>query len=120
MRRNRFVSRIAIAVLFGGLPGLAAQDSSGTVPSSWLHITAANRTVHNSNYLAASFLYQLQTLLGGDEGSPNVMAGKIVRRRSTELYIDLEQLPRKEATLVRQIATQKQPADEISLEEMSS
>jgi hypothetical protein len=42
--------------------------------------------VHNSHYFGASFLYQLQTLLGTDKSSPKVMAGKIVRREGKELY----------------------------------
>jgi hypothetical protein len=40
------------------------------VPAAGLHITIPNRTVHNSHYLAGSFFYQLQTMLGGDSGSP--------------------------------------------------
>ena len=72
--------RIATALCFGGLLAMVLQDSSAAIPSTWLHITIAGRTVHNSHYLAASFLYQLQTLLGTDESSPKVMAGKIIRR----------------------------------------
>src|SRR6202453_4134989 len=61
-------------------------------PPAWLHITIPGRTVHNSHYLAASFLYQLQTMLGADSNSPNVMDGKIVQRLGKELYIDLDRL----------------------------
>ena len=63
--------RIATALCFSGLLAVVLQDSSGAaVPSTWLHLTIAGRTVHNSHYLAASFLYQLQTVLGTDESSP--------------------------------------------------
>src|ERR1700691_724020 len=57
-----------LALLVGAALGL---------PPAWLHITIPGRTVHNSHYLAASFLYQLQTMLGADSNPPNVMYGKI-------------------------------------------
>src|ERR1700678_3036898 len=50
------------------------------VPPAWLHITIPGRTVHNSHYLAASFLYQLQTMLGAGSNSPNVMVVFGIRR----------------------------------------
>src|ERR1700684_3020358 len=113
--------RIAAALGFGGLLAVVLPNSSGaSVPSTWLHITIASRTVHNSHYLAASFLYQLQTLLGTDESSPKVMAGKVVRRQGKELYIDLEQVAAEKALIVRQIAAQSPPSDEISLDEMGA
>jgi formylglycine-generating enzyme required for sulfatase activity len=113
--------RIAAALCFGGLLAVGLPNSSGAaVPSTWLHITMAGRTVHNSHYLAASFLYQLQTVLGTDEASPKVMAGKIVRRQGKELYIDLGQVAAEKALIVRQIAAQASPADEISLDEMGA
>src|SRR5215469_4705713 len=96
------------------------QHPAEAVPPSWLHIALAGRTVHNSHYLAAGFLYQLQTLLGTDASSPKVMQGKIVRRLGKELYIDLDQVPPEKAGVLRQIAAQKQPADEIGLDEMSA
>jgi formylglycine-generating enzyme required for sulfatase activity len=113
--------RIATVLCFGGLLAVVLQDLSGAaVPSTWLHITIAGRTVHNSHYLAASFLYQLQTLLGTDESSPKVMTGKIVRRQGKELYIDLEQVAAEKALIVLQIAAQSPPSDEISLDEMGA
>jgi sulfatase modifying factor 1 len=96
------------------------QIPAEAVPPAWLHVSLAGRTVHNSHYLAASFLYQLQTLLGTDPSSPKVMQGKIVRRQGKELYIDLEQVPSEKAGVLRQIAAQKQPADEIGLDEMGA
>ena len=48
------------------------------------------------------------------------MGGKIVRRQGKELYIDLEQVPAEKALIVRQIAAQSAPADEISLDEMGA
>jgi len=104
--------RFAATLLFGGM--LAA------VPTNWLHIALAGRTVHNSHYLAASFLYQLQTLLGTDASSPQVMQGRIIRRQGKELYIDLDQVPPERAAVLRQIAAQQQPAGEISLDEMGA
>jgi hypothetical protein len=58
-----------------------------------MHITIDGRTVHNSHYLAAAFLYQLQTLLGTDTPSPKVMDGGIIKRRGKDLYIDLGAIP---------------------------
>jgi formylglycine-generating enzyme required for sulfatase activity len=109
-------SRIAATLLFA----VFLEAPAEAVPPAWLHIALAGRTVHNSHYMAASFLYQLQTLLGTEPSSPKVMQGKIVRRQGKELYIDLEQVPSERAGVLRQIAAQKQPADEIGLDEMSA
>jgi sulfatase modifying factor 1 len=113
-------SRIATALCFAVLFAVVLPDSAVAVPSTWLHITIAGRTVHNSHYFAASFLYQLQTLLGTDQSSPKVMTGKIVRRQGKELYVDLEQVPSEKAAILRHIASQSSPADEISLDEMGA
>jgi formylglycine-generating enzyme required for sulfatase activity len=85
-------------------------------PGKWMHITIAGRTVHNSHYQTASFLYQLQTLLGG----PSVLDPTIVVRRGKELYINLENIPPQHAATLRQIAAREAPADDISLAEMSA
>ena len=85
-----------LALLVGAALGL---------PPAWLHITIPGRTVHNSHYLAASFLYQLQTMLGADSNSPNVMDGKIVQRQGKELYIDLDRLAPGHAGTLPQIAS---------------
>src|SRR5580704_8290121 len=85
------------------------------VPPAWLHITIPGRTVHNSHYLAASFLYQLQTMLGADSDSPNVMDGRIVQRQGKELYIDLGRLAPDHAGTLRQIASRSALRGDISL-----
>ena len=83
-RMHRSIPRVALLALLVG--------TALGVPSAWLHMTIPGRTVHNSHYLAASFLYQLQTMLGADSDSPSVMDGKIVQRQGKELYIDLDRL----------------------------
>jgi formylglycine-generating enzyme required for sulfatase activity len=90
------------------------------VPPAWLHITISNRTVHNSHYLAASFLYQLQTMLGADSDSPSVMDGKIVQRQGKELYIDLGRLAPGHAGMLRQIASGGASRGDISLTAMNA
>jgi formylglycine-generating enzyme len=85
------------------------------IPPAWLHITIPGRTVHNSHYLAASFLYQLQTMLGAVSNSPNVMDGKIVQRQGKELYIDLDRLAPGHAGTLRQIASGGPSPGDISL-----
>jgi sulfatase modifying factor 1 len=112
--------RIAATLLLGGLFMAFLPGSAPAVPSTSLHIMLGGRTVHNSHYLAATFLYELQTLLGTDASSPQVMHGKIIRRQGKELYIDLEQVPPESAAILRQIARQQRPADEISLDEMGA
>jgi len=118
--KNEVVIRFAIAVtlLLGGLFLTILSHSSSTVPPTWLHITLDNRTVHNSHYFAMRFIYQLQTLLGTEASSPKVLQSKIVRRLGKELYIDLEQVSPDKAAILRQIAGQQRPADDISREEM--
>ena len=83
-------------------------------------LTIPGRTVHNSHYLAASFLYQLQTLLGATATSPNVMEGEIIRRKGKEMYLDLESVPRSQAAMFRRIAAEKPPVEEMDLSEISA
>jgi formylglycine-generating enzyme required for sulfatase activity len=95
---------------------LLAGAALGGVPPAWLHITIAGRTVHNSHYLAASFLYQLQTMLGAQSDSPNVMDGKIIQRQGKELYIDLDRIAAARAATLRQMAS----GGDISLTAMNA
>src|ERR1700722_14882966 len=95
MRRS--IPRFALLVLLVG--------AVLAVPSARLHIAIPGRTVHNSHYLAESFLYQLQTLVGMNADSPKVMDGKIVQREGKELYIDLNRLAPEETETLRRIAT---------------
>jgi len=85
-----------------------------------MKVSFEGRTVHNGHYLEASFLYQLQTLLGTTPDSPKVMDGKIVRREGTELYIDLELVPRTAASTLRDIARRESPEESISSGEMAA
>jgi formylglycine-generating enzyme required for sulfatase activity len=85
-----------------------------------MKISFEGRTVHNSNYLEASFLYQLQTIIGTTQGSPKVMDGKIIRREGTELYIDLALVPQTSATILRDIARRESPKECISFREMAA
>ena len=101
------------------LPMLLAGAAWGTSPA-WLHIAIPTRTVHNSHYLAASFLYQLQTMLGAGADSPSVMDGKVIRRDGKELYIDLDRLPPDRAAALREMAAGKPPSTEISLPAMNA
>ena len=120
--KNEGVVRFGIAVtlLLGGFLLTILPHSRSSIPSDWLHITLEGRTVNNSHYLSMRFLYQLQTLLGTEEFSPKVMQSKIVRRHGKELYIDLTQVSPEKASVLRQIAGQRQPADEISREEIGA
>ena len=78
-------------------------------PPSWMHISIEGRVVENSTYLEASFLYQLQTLLGTEAASPKVLDSPIVRRQGKELYIDLNAGPPAKAALLRKIAGDDSP-----------
>jgi formylglycine-generating enzyme required for sulfatase activity len=110
MRRS--IPRTALlALLTAAAPG---------VPPAWIHITIPARTVHNSHYLAASFLYQLQTMLGADADSPRVMDGRIVQRQGKELYIDLDRLAPKHAGTLRHIASGGASRGDISLTAMNA
>src|SRR5713226_3491745 len=111
MARCRIPAGLLLALALGVAPA---------VPPTWIHITLTGRTVHNSHYLAASFLYQLQTLLGAKADSPNVMHGGIVQRQGQELYIDLKQAPPEKAELIRRIAAREPPANDISLDEIGA
>jgi formylglycine-generating enzyme required for sulfatase activity len=90
------------------------------VRPGWMKVSFEGRTVHNSHYFAASFLYQLQTLLGTTQGSPKVMDGKIVRRQGKDLYIDLELVPARAASILRDIARRESPDESISYGEMAA
>jgi formylglycine-generating enzyme required for sulfatase activity len=106
------IPRIALLALLTGA-------STGS-PQAWLHITIPGRTVHNSHYLAASFLYQLQTMLGADSDSPSVMDGKIVRRQGKELYIDPGRLTPEHARTLRQLSSGEASQGDISLTAMDA
>ena len=79
----------------------AFSPASGADHPAWMHIALDGRTVHNSHYLAASFLYQMQTLLGTEAASPKVMKSNMIRRQGKELYIDLDQVPARTAAILR-------------------
>src|SRR3981081_648760 len=85
------------------LPVVVLSHAAEVLPS-WMKVSIEGRTVHNSHYLAASFLYQLQTLLGTTQDSPKVLDGKIVRRQGKDFYIDLELVPATVASILAGIA----------------
>ena len=111
-RMLRSIRRVALLALLVG--------TALGVPSAWLHMTIPGRTVHNSHYLAASFLYQLQTMLGVDSDSPSVIDGKIVQRQGKELYIDLDRLAPGPARTLRQIASDAGSPSDVSLTAMTA
>jgi len=106
--------RLAAAVF----AALAVRPATMVHPT-WMKIEFEGRTVHNSHYLAQSFLYQLQTLLGTTQRAPKVMDGKIIRRLEKELYIDLELLPAPVVSVLHAIARRDAPAETISAKEMA-
>ena len=83
-------------------------------------LTFAGRTVHNSHYLSAAFLYHIQTLLGATSKSPNVMKGEIIRRRGKNIWLDLTKVPPEKAILFKQIAARSRPVEEMSLDEIQA
>jgi formylglycine-generating enzyme required for sulfatase activity len=85
-----------------------------------IHLKIPAQTVHNSHYLAASFLYQLQTLLLDAPGSPSVLDGRLVVRDGKELYLDLGQWPAEIVSLLARIAAQETPVDEMTSQEINS
>lgn len=102
------------------LAGLAlCLVSACAAPASWMHITIEGRSVENSTYLEASFLYQLQTLLGTQQSSPKVLDGVIVRRQGKELYIELDRVPPDKAALLRKISGEAPPLNDISMSEIA-
>jgi formylglycine-generating enzyme required for sulfatase activity len=111
-RRYRVAAWVALPTL---LIGVTLGD-----PPAWLHITLTGRTVHNSHYLAASFLYQLQTMLGAESNSPSVTNGGIIRRQGKELYINLDRIPPEHAATLRQIASPGLSPGDISLTAMNT
>ena len=102
------------------LLALSAMAITQNRAANWMHISIDHRTVHNSHYLEAAFLYQLQTLLGTDANSPKVMGGRIIRRRGKELYIDLDAIPLEKTQILKRIAGRELPRDDISLNEMNT
>ena len=106
-----FRTSAALALLL--IPAYAA-------PPSWMHITIEGRSVENSTYLEASFLYQLQTLLGTKPSSLKVLDSAIIRRRGKELYIDLDAVPAKQGALLREIAAEAPPRNDLSMAEISA
>ena len=67
----RNVLRGSLFVLVLVYVALSAMCSSGP-DSKLLKLTMPGQTVHNSHYLAASFLYELQTLLGASATFPSL------------------------------------------------
>jgi formylglycine-generating enzyme required for sulfatase activity len=90
------------------------------VTSARLHIVIPGRTVHNSHYMAGTFLYQLQTLVGTNPNSPKVMDGRVVQREGKELYIDLNRLAPEQAGTLRQIAKPEANHGDISATAMTA
>lgn len=101
------------------LPAFVLSPAEEVRPG-WMKVSFEGRTVHNSHYLAASFLYQLQILLGTTRSSPKVMDGKIVRREGKDLYIDLALVPRTAASILRDIARRESSEESISSGEMAA
>ncbi len=86
--------------------------------SELLKLTIPGQTVHNSHYLAASFLYQLQTLFGATASSPSVMDGSVVIQDGLSLSIDLARIDPQHRELLWELATRDEPANELSLAEL--
>jgi formylglycine-generating enzyme required for sulfatase activity len=113
----RKAATIALAFLAG------CQTTPSREPllsSDRIHLNIPSQTVHNSHYLAAAFLYQLQTLLLDAPGPPSVMDGRIVVREGKELYLDVSQWPAGGAALLAEIASAEPPGDEMTSQEISS
>jgi formylglycine-generating enzyme required for sulfatase activity len=117
--RNRKAAAIALATAFATgcqtAPSPEARLSGGRI-----HLQIPSQTVHNSHYLAAAFLYQLQTLLMDAPGPPSVMDGRIVVRDGKELYLDVSQCPAGKASLLAEIAAGEAPADQMTSQEIGS
>ena len=96
---------------------ISAEDSS---IANLMPLTFAGRTVHNSHYLSAAFLYHIQTLLGTTSRSPNVMKGDIIKRRGKNLWLDLTKVSPEKAILFKQIAARSRPAEEMSLDDIQA
>src|SRR5260370_39632352 len=90
------------------------------VRPGWMKVSFEGRTVHNSHYLAASFLYQLQTLLGPTQDSPGVLDGKIIRRQGKDLYTDLDLIAPTAASTLRDIARRESPEESIDSQDMAA
>jgi hypothetical protein len=85
-----------------------------------MRIRIEGQSVENSTYLGASFLYQLQTLIGTEASSPKVLDGPIIRRQGKQLYIDLDAVPPEKAALIREIAGDDESLLTITLGEMEA
>jgi formylglycine-generating enzyme required for sulfatase activity len=119
-----YIRHTTLALLFYWLLPVLAWSASDIVPPpgkpDLIHLIIPGSTVHNRNYLAASFLYHLQTLLGATAKSPNVLRGEIIQRKGNDLYLDLGKIPQEKAGLFRQIAAQSPPLGEMSLTEIQA
>ena len=102
------------------LPVLGGGQRSDPGKLEVIPLDIPGSTVHNRQYLTAAFLYHLQTILGATGKSQNVMQGEIVRRKGKDLYLDLGKIPAGKVGLLRQIAAQKAPAGEMSLDEVQA
>ncbi|MBI4551944.1 MAG: SUMF1/EgtB/PvdO family nonheme iron enzyme [Candidatus Latescibacteria bacterium] len=117
---NTPVRFIIVLLILSSVLWVVKPTAVGSSAPALIHLTLPGRTVHNSTYLAAAFLYHLQTLLGGTATSPNVMKDPIILRKGTDLYLDLTRAPRDKTSVFRQIATQHRPDDEMSLDEIQA
>jgi formylglycine-generating enzyme required for sulfatase activity len=110
----------AVALAIGIVAGCGSRPSGEVAPAAQRIHLKIPQTVHNSHYLAASFLYQLQTLLLDFPGTPSVMDGKLIVREGKELYLDVSRWPAQGVPLLVRIASQQPPADEMSSQEINS
>src|SRR5262245_13175185 len=112
--------KVLVLLLCGLLPILGSGLRSDPAESELISLYIPGSTWHNRQYFTAAFLYHLQTILGATAKSPNVMQGEIVQRKGKDLYLDLGKIPAGKVGLFRQIAAQKAPAGEMSLDEVQA
>jgi formylglycine-generating enzyme required for sulfatase activity len=118
MTTNPRAATVAVtAMMLAGCGAGPARDAAPAADRIHLQIP---QTVHNSHYLAASFLYELQTLLLEYPGSPAVLDSPLIVRQGKELYLDVSRWPKRGLPLLAEIASQQPPANEMSSQEIDA
>jgi formylglycine-generating enzyme required for sulfatase activity len=97
---------------------LAAPLAAPSPAPSRLRVTIPGQTTHGGPYRHAALLYALQTLLSPAPGEPNVLASGVVAHEGRETWLDLGRVDAAAAALLRSIAAQAAPADELGLDEI--
>ena len=103
------------------LPLLLAAPLAAPAPApARLRVGIPGQTTHNTPYRHAALLYALQTLLGRPPGAPDVLSGRVVVQDGRATWIDLGRLETAQAALLRGIAEQTPPDDEVGLDEIEA